>query len=275
VHPGRTHWEPMKPIPIAIVAECTGLPVRQALLAAARAGASGVQFDATGELNPPALGDTARRELRTLFRSYDLQLAALNVPLRRGLDSAENQQPRIEHVRNVMRLAFDLGARRVVVPMPKLPAEATDPRAGLLRDALDALAAFGDKVGCAVAPELGYDPADAAAAYFDTFDRGSLKATFDPANFLLHGHDPLAQLAPLAGKLAHVLARDARSSGVSRGLEEVPLGAGDLDWMALTATLQVLEFDGFLAVKREQGANKLADVTNGVAFLKRFVVPLG
>lgn len=43
--------------------------------------------------------------------------------------------------------------------------------------------------------------------------------------------------------------------------------------MALTATLQVLEFDGFLTVKRERGENKLADVTGGVAFLKRFAVP--
>jgi L-ribulose-5-phosphate 3-epimerase len=265
----------MNPIPIAIVGECTGLPVRQALLAAARAGASGVQFDAAGELAPDALGDTARRELRTLLRSYDLHLAALNVPLRRGLDSAEHQQQRIEHVRNAMRLSVDLGARRVVVPMPKLPTEATEPRANLMRDALDALAAFGDKTGCAVAPELGYDPADKVAAYFATFARGSLKATFDPANFLLHGHDPLAQLPPLTGKLAQVLARDARSAGVSRGLEEVALGAGDLDWMALTATLQVLEFDGFLTVKREQGETKLADVTSGVTFLKRFVVPLG
>lgn len=263
----------MKPIPIAIVGECTGLPVRQALLAAARAGASGVQFDAGGELAPDALGDTARRELRTLLRSYDLHLAALNVPLRRGLDSAEHQQQRIEHVRNAMRLASDLGARRVIAPMPKVPTEAAEPRAALMREALDALGAFGDKTGCAVALELGYDPADKVSAYLGTFARGSLRATFDPANFLLHGHDPLAQLVPLAGRVAHVMARDARSAGLSRGLEEVALGAGDIDWMALTATLQVLEFDGFLTVKRERGENKLADVTGGVAFLKRFAVP--
>ena len=38
--------------------------------------------------------------------------------------------------------------------------------------------------------------------------------------------------------------------------------------MAFTATLQVLEFDGFLTVEREQGENKLADVANGVKFLR-------
>jgi sugar phosphate isomerase/epimerase len=58
-------------------------------------------------------------------------------------------------------------------------------------------------------------------------------------------------------------------------LQEVPLGAGDVDWLAFTATLQVMNFDGFLTVEREQGENKLADVTNGVKFLKRFAGPLG
>ncbi|HVL11855.1 MAG TPA: TIM barrel protein, partial [Gemmata sp.] len=87
-------------------------------------------------------------------------------------------------------------------------------------------------------------------------------------------HDPLASLHPLKDLLAHVHARDARSASLSRGLQEVPLGAGDVDWMAFTATLQVLDFGGFLAVEREQGENKLADVANGVKFLRRFAAPV-
>jgi sugar phosphate isomerase/epimerase len=87
---------------------------------------------------------------------------------------------------------------------------------------------------------------------------------------MLHGHDPIANLTPLKELLAHVHARDARNAGVSKGIQEVPLGAGDIDWMSFTVTLQVLEFDGFLTVEREQGENKLADITNGIAFLRRF-----
>ena len=45
--------------------------------------------------------------------------------------------------------------------------------------------------------------------------------------------------------------------------------------MAFTATLQVLDFDGFLTVERDQGDNKLRDVTNGVKFLRRFAAPIG
>lgn len=265
----------MKPLRIGIVAESTGLPVRSAIAQAAKIGATGVQIDASGDLSPDRLGDTGRREFRNLLRSFGQDLAAVNVPLRHGLDTAEHQQQRIEHVRKAMQLAFDLGARKAVVPCPKVPDEPDSPRAQTLRESLLALGQFGDRAGSALALEIGFDPAEKVKAYLSGFDTGSLKVTYDPANLLTHGHDPLANLAPLQGWVVHAHARDARSAGLGRGPQEVPVGAGDVDWLALTATLQVIGFDGFLTVEREQGENKLADVTNGVKFLKRFAGPVG
>lgn len=264
----------MKPLRIGIVVESTGLPVRKAIAEAARMGAEGIQIDAVGDLAPDQLGDTGRREFRTVLRSFNQELAALNVPLRRGLDVAENLQPRLEHVRKVMQLAFDLGSRKVVVASPKIPDDEQSPRAATLRESLLALGAFGDRIGTVLALEIGFDPAEKVRDYLATFDTGSLNVTYDPANMLVNGHDPLANLPPLKNLLAHVHARDARSAGLSRGLQEVPVGAGDVDWMAFTATLQVLEYDGFLVVERESGENKLADVMNGVKFLRRFAGPL-
>lgn len=264
----------MKPLRIGIVAESTGLPLRAALAAAARMGSTGIQVDAVGALAPDSLTETGRREFRNLLRSYNQELAALNVPLRHGLDVAENQQPRLDHVRKVMQLAFDLGARKVVVPLPKLPDDPQSPRAHLMRESLLNLGAHGDRIGTILALEFGFDGAEAVRDYLDTFDTGSLKVTYDPANLLMNGHDPLSGLAPLKDRLAHVHARDARVATVSRGMQEVPLGAGDVDWMAFTATLQVLEYDGFLVVEREQGEDKLADVEAGVKFLRRFAAPV-
>lgn len=264
----------MTPLRVGIVAEATGLPLRKAVAEAAKIGATAIQADAVGDLAFDRLGETGRREFRNLLRSYSQDLAALHVPLRRGLDVPADLQPRIDAVKRVMQLAFDLGARRVVVPCPKLPDETASPRAQLLRESLLALGTHGDRVGTVIALEIGFDPADKVKEYLATFDTGSLKVTFDPANFLVHHHDPLASLAPLKGLVAHVHARDARNAGLSRGLQEVPLGAGDVDWLALTATLQVLEFDGYLCVDREQGEAKLADVTAGVEFLRRFAGPL-
>ena len=173
-----------------------------------------------------------------------------------------------------MQFAFDLGARKVVVPCPKLPEE-TSPQGQLLRESLMNLGPFGDRVGTTLALEIGYDSGEKVRDYLATFDTGSLKVTFDPANMLINGHDPLANLMPLAGMIAHVQARDARGASVSSGMQEVPLGAGDVEWMAFVATLQVIEYVGFLAVKRDAGENKLADVANGVKFLRRFTGAIG
>ena len=265
----------MKPLRIGIDLEATGLPLRSGVAQAAKITAQGIQVDAAGDLNPDALGKTGRREFRNLLRSYSLELAALNVPLRHGIDEAENLQQRLDHIKKAMQLAFDLGARRVVVPCPKIPGEGEAVRAQLLRESLLALGTHGDRVGTFVALEIGYDSGEAVKQYLAGFDTGSLRVTYDTANLLVNGHDPLTNLAPLQGLIAHVHARDARSAGISRGLQEVPLGAGDIDWMAFTATLQVLEFDGFLTVDREQGQTKLKDVADGVKFLRRFAGPLG
>ncbi|HEV3386095.1 MAG TPA: sugar phosphate isomerase/epimerase family protein [Gemmata sp.] len=265
----------MKPLKIGIVAESTGLTVRQAIAQAAKMAAEGVQTDAAGDLAPDALGETGRREFRNLLRSFNQELAALNAPLRRGLDVSEDLQPRLEYIRKAMQLAFDLGARRVVVPCPKIPDDPASPRAQTMREVLLALGSYGDRIGTVLALEIGFDAAEKVKAYLNGFDTGSLKITYDTANMLLHGHDPITNLTPLKGLLAHIHARDARSASLSRGLHEVPVGAGDVDWMTFAATLQVLEFDGFVTVEREQGENKLQDVVNGVKFLKRFAMPVG
>ena len=54
---------------------------------------------------------------------YNLEITALGCPLRRGLDTAEDQQPRIEHVRKVLSLSFDLGARIAIVQAGRIPDE--------------------------------------------------------------------------------------------------------------------------------------------------------
>src|SRR4051794_9382164 len=177
---------------LGIDLETAGLPPRRALTEASKLGVAGVQVDAAGDLAPDQLGDTGRRDFRTLLKGFNLELSSLNCPLRRGLDVAENQQPRIEHVRKVMQLAYDLGARKVIVPCPKLPTDPAAPKALTLRESLTALGGFGDRVGTLLCLECGLDPGDKVRDYLNTYDTGSLTVNYDPANFLANGFDPLA-----------------------------------------------------------------------------------
>jgi sugar phosphate isomerase/epimerase len=257
---------------IGIRAESTGLPLRPALAEASKLGVGGVQLDATGDLSPDRLSQTGRREVRNLLRSHNLDLTALSCPLRRGLDDAENQQARIERITAALTLSYDLGARIAIVEGPRIPDPEKDAdRANRLREALTALGRHGDRIGATLALETGLESGARLKAYLDSFDVGSLAANYDPANMLLNGFDPAAEVAPLRGRIAHTHARDVRQGGASRTAQEVALGAGDVNWLAYIAALAAVEYRGWLVVERESGDRKLADVADGVAFLRRLV----
>lgn len=207
--------------------------------------------------------------------------------MRRGLDVAENLEPRLEQIREAMALAFDLGPRLVTIPIgkldfPPLPqvegAEATSPPpsilipskppsgADLLKESLDALGKHGDRTGVNVALEAGLDDPAAVVANLERFDAGSLGVDFNPANLLLNGFNPYDAIQTFAKRLIHVHAQDARRISPSK-LATVALGHGDLDWLQLLAHFEEIDYRGHVTVL----ADDRNDVAAGVAFLQRFV----
>jgi sugar phosphate isomerase/epimerase len=122
-----------------------------------------------------------------------------------------------------------------------------------------------------LALETGLESGESLRKFLDRFDNGGLGVNLDPANLLMGGFDPVSAIAELRGKIVHCHAKDARRLGVNRAVQEVPLGHGDIEWMSYLATLEEAEYRGWIVVERESGENKLADVTAGVEFLRRFL----
>lgn len=266
----------MNKIRLGIVLETAELPVRQALARAAdygQFGLRGLQANALAELAPDQLTQTGRRELRTLLKSYDLELVALHCPLRRGLDNPDQLQLRLDHLKKVLQLACDLGPRLVTMPLPKLPGDPLSPAALTLRESLQFLGKAGDHYGVRIALEGGLDSGASVRDYLKQYDVGSLWSCYDPANYYLNGFQPIDNLLALGNHVQIVQARDARSASVSRTSEEVPVGAGNIDWMLFFATLESLDYRGFVLVDREQGSSRFQDAINGVKFLARFAPP--
>jgi L-ribulose-5-phosphate 3-epimerase len=226
--------------------------------------AQGIELAAQADLAPQNLSQTGRREIRHLLKSFDLELAAVFCPLRRGLDVVENQQPRVEFVKQVMSLAFDLGPRLVIVQPGRLPQKDDEPLGPLMRDALDSLGRHGDRIGTRLALDTGAEDGAAMAAYLDHFDCGSLAANFNPANLLISGHNPYEAARALGGRIAHAHAEDARTVSPNR-LQRVPLGHGDVDWVQLLATLEEVEYRGYLTVN----GNDPAELSTGLQFLRQ------
>jgi sugar phosphate isomerase/epimerase len=261
----------MSRLNLGIRLESLGLPLRRALQEARRLGVAGVQVDAVGDLSPNNLSQTGRREFKNLLRSHDLQLTALGCPLRRGLDTAQDQQPRIEHVRKAMSLSFDLGPRIVVVQAGRIPDDGTDPRAAVLTESLRALGQHGDRTGTRLALETGLESGPTLRKFLDGLDTGGVGVNLDPANLLIHGFDPCASARALHGKIVHAHAKDARTASPSQAAREVPVGHGDVEWLEFLGVLEEVEYRGWLVIEQETGDDRLADVAGSVAFLRRFL----
>ena len=259
----------MERLKLGLCLKSLGVPLRRALREAQKLEVRGVELDATGDFAPQTLSQTGRRELRHLLRSYDLELTALGCPLRRGLDVAENQQQRLDHVRSVLSLSFELGARLVVVLAAGVPTKEDEPRAPLLKEALSNLGQYGDRVGAFLALETGQDSGAVIKEYLERFDTGSLAVCFNPGNLLIAGHDPHESVRALAKRLVYAHATDARYASAGKGVREVALGHGDIDWLQMIATFAEIDYHGWLVVDREAGPNSLAEVGAGVQMLRR------
>ncbi len=261
----------MSRLKIGVRLESFGLPLRRALQEAERLGVGGVQVDAVGVLSPKTLSQTGRRQFLHLLRTHNLELTALGCPLRHGLDTAENQEGRIDHIRKVMSLSFDLGPRIAIIQAGRVPApDDVSARAAIMAEALTVLGQHGDRSGTVLALETGLESGAALRQYLDRFDTGGLGVNLDPANLLVHDFDPYESARALQGKVVHGHAKDARKSGASRSAQEVPLGAGDIDWMQWLGVLEEIEYRGWLVVERDSGGSP-QEMAAAVGFLRRFV----
>jgi sugar phosphate isomerase/epimerase len=256
---------------IGIRLESLGLPLRRALREAQRLGVRGVQADADGDLSPHTLSLTGRCAFRQLLRSHSLELTALGCPMRRGLDSPEDQQQRIDHTKAVLGLSIDLGARIATVQAGRIPEKADDPRELLLAEALQVLGRYGERIGAVLALDTGLESGAMLGAFLDRLDTGGLGVNLAPANLLMHDFDPCESARALQNKVVHVRATDARRASTSRSAQEVPLGHGDVDWAHYLGVLEEIAYHGWLTVEGGRGDNRVATVAAGIAFLERFV----
>jgi sugar phosphate isomerase/epimerase len=259
----------MKRLKIGVHLASLGLPLRRSLEAVERLGVTGVQVDAVGDLAPRALTQTGRREVRHLLQTHNLSLTALGCPMRHGLDIADRQQERIEHVQAVLNLSFDVGARVVVVEAGAVPQDAS--KAGLLTEAVLTLGHYGDRTGTVLALQSGLEPGSVLCAFLDRFDTGGLGVNFDAADLLMHGFDPYESARACHARIVHAYARDARQAGAGRVGHEVPLGQGDVDWLQLAAVFEEIDYHRWLTLRQEGGKDPLGSLAAGVQFLRRLL----
>jgi sugar phosphate isomerase/epimerase len=230
---------------------------------------AGLELEALGALAPGQVSQTGRRQLRHLFKSHGLRVTALACPMRHGLDTPLNLQARIDYLSAALTMSYELGAGVVIVTAGRVPAAEETARADLLCESLQALGRHGDRIGATLALQTGLETGDALAQFLGRFDCGSLGVNFDPAGLLMGGFDPYAAARSLRDRIVHAHARDARVAGGPRAFQEVPLGHGDIDWLALVGLFTEISYRGWLVIDRQDP--QPGEITASGGFLRRLL----
>lgn len=168
----------------------------------------------------------------------------------------------LKNIQAAAALAAGLGMKLVTFHAGFVPHEATDaayPRLlGRLRMVAEIFAAHEMALGL----ETGQETAAALAGLLAGLKCPNVGVNFDPANLLLYGQgDPIEAMRRLQPWIRQVHIKDARRPQVPGTWgREVVVGTGEVDWPAFFAVLKEMNFAGDLAIEREAGTTRVADV---------------
>jgi sugar phosphate isomerase/epimerase len=245
------------------------LPFPQALLTAARLGVEGVEIDVRNFLSLDDLSKTGVRQIRKMLEDTNLRVSSVAFPTRRGYETLQELDRRVEATKRAMQLAWDLRCNIVVNHVGNIPTDEADPAWTTLNHVLMDLGNFGHKVGVTFCAKTGNESAEVLQKLLQALPDQCLGIDFNPGALLMNGFAP-SDAATLLGKhIQHFRAVDA-VRGVSRHLGETTLlGRGSCEIPLLLAILEQHEYRGYVTIQR-QGQDSLgSELANAMEYLKR------
>jgi L-ribulose-5-phosphate 3-epimerase len=178
------------------------------------------------------------------------------------------------HAGCIASLANDLGLKLVSFHAGFLPHDAQDPRFGIMEERLARVAEMFRSRGIALALETGQETAPVLVEFLQKLRSWNLAVNFDPANMILYDKEnPLDALGVLGPWIRQVHIKDAARTKVPGAWgDEVPVGAGEVDWRAFLATLKRLNYAGDLVIEREAGRQRVADIKTAKEMVEKSLV---
>ena len=249
---------------IGIMLDNLKLPVDQAVTAAARLGAEGVQiYCVAGEMYPENFAPPRRKELLKRMRDLGLKISAFCGELGGFVVDRPEAQRRVNETHKFLELCADMKVKILTSHVGVLSGQATD-RVDACRWALEAIGTRAQELRVTFASETGAEPAEELRKFLDDLGQGAIGVNYDPANLVMQGWDHLEGVELLAKYIVHTHAKD----GLFGQHKEVPLGQGDVDFPRWIENLNGIGYKGFLTIEREVGADPIADISAAVEFLK-------
>ncbi len=264
---GADYKRGMNSLRIAVAASCLNLPLREILPAAAEIGAQGLQFDARNDLRPDELSETGRRQFLKVMAESNLAVSSLSFASRRSLHNLEDLDRRIAAIKTAMQFAAHLGTQVLTLRAGRIPSDPESIGYLTLRDVMNDIVRHGNHIGVVAAlTPCGDSPAELSRLLND-ITTGPVGIDFDPAGLVITGHSPVKAVRELHQWVFHIQARDGLQDVDGSGIE-VPLGRGELDWQEFIATLDEINYRGWITATRTTGEDRAGDVARAIKYLR-------
>jgi sugar phosphate isomerase/epimerase len=259
----------MAQVRIAVRLHSFALPFRQSLALAASMGASAIQLEAGKDVRLSELSATGIRQLRKMIADFDLRIASIRFQTRHGYDHADGLSRRIDATKDVMRLAFQLGAPLVINQIGNVPEETDHPRFESMAAVISDLGRHGTRVGTFLAAETGTESGPALARLLEADENAFVAAALNPGKLIVSRFDVSEAISALGNRIQIVIASDGvLDLAAGRGID-VALGQGTADYPNILAELENRQFKGHLVVGDEQpGPDSQARARDGIEYLR-------
>lgn len=168
-------------------------------------------------------------------------------------------------------LAKKLGLKLVTFHAGFLPPDESHPTFAKMLQRLEVVADLFMVQNILVGLETGQETAPELATLLHKLNHPNIGVNFDPANMILYDKgDPAQALHTLAPWVRQVHIKDARRTKIPGTWgQEMPVGSGDIDWRAFFSTFKHVVFNVNLAIEREYGGNRVADIRTARKVMER------
>lgn len=188
-----------------------------------------------------------------------------------GLAPDATWDQNVKNISACATIAKKMGLKLVTFHAGFLPPGESHPTFAKMLQRLDVVADIFMVQNILLGLETGQETALELARLLHKLNHPNIGVNFDPANMILYDKgDPVKALHILAPWIRQVHIKDARRTKIPGTWgQEVPVGDGEVDWRGFFSTFKHVVFNVNLAIEREYGNNRIADIRTAREVMER------
>jgi sugar phosphate isomerase/epimerase len=185
-----------------------------------------------------------------------------SIRLTGGIAPDATWEQNLKNIIDCAAIAKKMGLKLVTFHAGFLPPNESDPTFAKMLQRLDVVADIFMVQNIMLGLETGQETAQELAALLHKLNHPNIGVNFDPANMIMYDKgDPLKAMHILSPWIRQVHIKDAQRTKVPGTWgAEVPVGSGEVNWRAFSTTFKHVVFNVNLAIEREYGNSRVADI---------------